>query len=77
MEKSTRNFLLVLGISLLVLGGLFWYFSMLSMIYVTIFAIAGIILIIIPLYNWGGGTDFSAKQETPMENEDIQTMRDW
>ena len=75
MEKTVKNFLLILGIALILLGVLFWYLTLINLTFMIIFIIAGIILIIIELYNWGAGIDLSHKQEYPIENENVEYQR--
>jgi len=75
MEKGIKNFLLMLGIALILLGVLLYYFDLINFIFLIVFIIAGIILIAIEIYNWGAGTDFQKKQETPIENADLDFRR--
>ena len=75
MEKTIKNFLLGLGIALILLGILFWYLNWINFTFMIVFIIAGIILIMIEIYNWGAGTDLSHKQETPIENTGIEYQR--
>ena len=72
MENRTRNFLLFLGIGIAVIGILLFYLEAIDSLFLTILLIAGFIIVIIGIYNWGAGTDFSSKQETPMENVSIE-----
>lgn len=75
MEKIIKNFLICLGTVLVAAGSILFYLEAISWMFLIFFIIAGIIVIIISLYNWNAGTDFSARQETPMENEGIEYKR--
>jgi len=72
MENRTRTFLLILGIGIVIIGILLLYFGAINGVFFVIFLITGLVMIIIGAYNWGAGTDFSSKQETPMENVGIE-----
>lgn len=76
MEKATRNFFMILGIAIIIIGLILWYFSAINSLFLIIFIIAGLALIVISLYNWGAGTDFSAKQKYPIENSGIEYNND-
>ena len=76
MENRTRNFLLFLGTGLAVSGILLYYLRAISGLFPVILIITGLVIVVIGIYNWGAGTDFSSKQETPMENVSIEYNND-
>lgn len=77
MENSTRNLLLALGIGIAVIGIILFYLEIINWIFLAVLIITGFVLVIIGVYNWGSGTDFSQHQETPIENVDIEFKREY
>ena len=71
MKNLTKNFFLFLGLAVVIIGIIIWYFNLINTYFLIFFIIAGIVSVVIGMYNWKAGEDMSKKQEYPIENADL------